>query len=66
MGIEIRIIWDLVDDVGQVCEEVSLVLVGEDGGDACIIELDVLVVDFDEVDGWVAWDERSKSIVDDL
>ena len=65
-GVELGVLRDLVDDVGQVCEEVALVLVGQDGGHASVVELDVLVVDFDEVEGGVCWYERLEGIGDDL
>jgi len=56
----------LVDDVGEVCEEVALVLVGEDGGDTCVVELDVFVVYSDEVNGGMGSHERREGIRDDL
>ena len=50
MGIEVNVVGDLVDDVGEVCEEVALVLVCEDGGHAGVVEFDVGVVHAYEVD----------------
>jgi hypothetical protein len=66
LGIENRIFRNLVDDVCQVCKEISLVLVGEDGGDASVVELDVFVVDADEMDSWVGGDEGDERVGDDL
>ena len=56
----------MVNDVGEVCEEVALVFVCEDSGDACIVELDVFVVDSDEVNRGVRGHERCEGIRDDL
>ena len=61
-GIEQCVIWDLVDDVGQVCEEVALVLVCEDSGHACVVELYVFVMYADKVDGGVLGDEGRESV----
>lgn len=54
-GIEQRIIRYLINDVRQVRKEVALVLICEDSGYACVVELDVFVVDADEVDAGVLW-----------
>ena len=56
----------MVNDVGEVGEEVALVLVGEDCWDTRIVEFDGLVVNSDEVDSRVASNERRESIRDNL
>lgn len=61
-----RVVRDLINDVRQVREEVTLVLVREDGGGAGAVELDVLVGDTDEVDGGVCSDEGFEGLGDDL
>ena len=43
-----------------------MVLVCEDGGHACIVELDVFVMDSDEVDRRMGSHERCESIRDNL
>jgi len=65
-GIEDGIIRDQSDDVGEVCKEVALVLVGEDGWHTSCLELDVFVVDLDKVDVWILRHERRKGVLDDL
>lgn len=56
----------MVDDISEVCEEVSLVLVCEDGWDASVVEFNVGVVDADEVDAGVHGDEGSEGVGDEL
>lgn len=60
------ILGNLVDDVCEVRKEVSLVLVRQDRRHARIVELDVVVVHLDEVDGRVYGDQRRKGGLDDL
>jgi hypothetical protein len=55
---------EVVDDVGQVGEEVALVLVREDGRHAGVVELDVLVGDAHEVHGGVLGHERGQGVGD--
>lgn len=57
---------DLVDDVSQVGEEVALVAVGEDGGHAGVVELDILVVHAHEMHGSVFGHEGCEGIRNDL
>jgi hypothetical protein len=49
LGIEQCVVWNLVDDVGQVGKQVTLVLVCEDSGYACIVEFNIGVVNSHEV-----------------
>lgn len=55
------VVWNHFDDTGEVCKEVSLVLVGENSRYAGIVELDFLVMYLDEMDSGVPGDERYKS-----
>jgi hypothetical protein len=61
-GIKQSVLWNLIDDVGKVCEEVSLVLVREDGWDTSIIELNGFVMYSDEVNSRMGGDEGCKSV----
>jgi hypothetical protein len=65
-GIKYTVVWNLVDDVGEVCKEVALILVSENGRDTCVVELDIFVVDSDEVNIGVRCNERCQGIGDDL
>jgi hypothetical protein len=56
----------LVDDVGQVGEEVALVAVGEDGRHAGVVKLDVLVGYAHEVHGCVLRHKGREGLGDDL
>lgn len=50
LGVEICIFGYMIDDIRQIGKQVSLVLVREHSWNARIVELDLVVVDFDEVD----------------
>jgi hypothetical protein len=65
-GIELSVLGDVFDDVGEVCKEVTLVLVCENGWDASVVEFYVLIVHFDEVEGGMCWDEGFEGGGDDL
>jgi len=62
LGVEQGVIGDLVDDVGEVCKQVALVLVCENGWYTSVVELNVGVVYAHEVDGRVGWDKRCERI----
>lgn len=44
VAVKVLLIWDHVDKGSQICEEVALVLVCQYCRDACLVELDLLVV----------------------
>jgi hypothetical protein len=56
----------MVDDVGQVGEEVALVLVRQDGGHASVVELDILIGHADEVHGGVLGHQGDEGFGDEL
>ncbi len=62
--VEVGLIGDHLEDARHVGKEIALVPVGEDGRDAGVVELDVLEVYLDEVDGWVGADERDEGGLD--
>lgn len=65
-GVNRCVCWQLVDDVGQIGEQVALILICKDGGNACVVELDVLVGHAHEVHGRVLGDERVEGVGDEL
>ena len=65
-GIKYRIIRNLINDVRQIGKQIALVLVAQDGGDTSGVEFNVVVVDFDEVDGGVGGDEGFEGFLDYL
>lgn len=56
----------MINDISEVGEEVSLILVGKDCGHAGIVKFDIFIVNPDEVDSRVAGNERCESVRDDL
>lgn len=66
LGVEESIVWYLIDDVSEVREKVTLVLVCENGGYAGIVKLDVNIMNTDEVDRGIGRNEGNESIIDDL
>lgn len=66
IGVELCVLGYLIDDVGEIREEVALVLVSKDGRNTGIIELDLVVVHLDKVDSWMGGNERREGLLDDL
>jgi len=64
VGVEVGLVGNHLEDAGHVGKEIALVPVGEDRGDASVVELDVLEVYLDEVDGGVRADERDEGRFD--
>lgn len=61
VGVELILVWHHLQDAGQVGKQIPLVPICENRRDAGIIELDVLEVDLDKVDGRVGADEGDQS-----
>lgn len=65
-GVKVGVLGDLVDDVGEVGEQIALVLVTQNGGHTSIVELKGFVVGLDKVDGGVFGNQRGEGFFDDL
>lgn len=66
LRVEQRVLGYLIDDIREVCEEIPLVPIRQDGRHARVVELDFVVVHLDEVDGGVDGHERAERCVDNL
>lgn len=65
IGVKIFVLRNHVDDARHVCNEVALVLVGQDCRDGSIVEFNILVVDLDKVDVGIFGHQRSQSFVNE-
>ncbi len=61
VGVELVLVWHHLQDASQVGKKVPLVSVCENRRHASIVELDVLEVNLDKVDGRVVADEGDQS-----
>jgi hypothetical protein len=66
LGIKGRIFRNLINHIRQVREEIPLVPIRQDGRHARVVELDLVVANFNEVDGRVDGDEVREGCFDDL
>lgn len=66
LGIKVRILGYLVDDVCEIRKQLSLLLIRQYGRYSCIIKLYIVVVHLDEVDFGMCRDERGKCFFDNL
>lgn len=66
LRIEQRILRYLINDIREIRKQIPLVPIRQDGRHARVIELDLVVVHLDEVDGGVDRHERAERCIDDL
>lgn len=64
--VEVGIVWDLINDVSQICKEISLILICKHSRHTSIVELNLIIMHFDEVDRRVLRHQRCDGRLDDL
>ena len=57
VGVEVLVFGDHLNDTGEIGDQVALVPVRQDGRYCRVVELDVLIVYFDKVNGGVLADQ---------